>query len=109
MVAGSAHHNYKVPIKIARELVKDLNLSDLRKTITSTIGQYEHCHPEAVLNKASIAKRIVGVIKEYMARLLLDRYLLNWLSKNRLDLREIEGELRNGLVKKIQCKRYENE
>lgn len=70
--------------------------------IIGGIKTYIRIHGNKDIDTASLEKRITGAVKEYYARLLTDRYILDWLTVNRIDLGEVQGELRNGLINIIK-------
>ena len=104
-ISSHAHHNYKIPRDVAIDLIKDQSFSGLKKAIVGGIKSYTHVHGNKCIEGVdvlSLEKRITGAVKEYYARLLTDRYILDWLTVNRIDLGEIQGELRNGLINVIK-------
>jgi len=101
-ISSHAHHNYKIPKDVAIDLIKDQSFADLKKVIVGGIKSYMHTHGNSDIEILSLEKRITGAVKEYYARLLTDRYILDWLTVNRIDLGEIQGELRNGLINVIK-------
>lgn len=103
----NAHHNYKIPKDIAYKILKDHNFNDLQSTINGAIKSYMSVYKTDILF-ISLSKRILGALKEHFTRLLLDRFILNWLTQNRIDLSKIDGELRNGIIKCIQEQKENN-
>lgn len=101
-ISNNAHHNYKIPKDLTIELLQDQSFGDLKKVITGSIKSYIDCYGTGKIHIGSLEKRITGGIKEYYGRLLVDRYIVNWLTQNRVDLSEVEGELRNGLINIIK-------
>lgn len=102
-MARHAHHNYKIPYKDAHELADKMNLTNLKRSIKGGIKNYVDTYGDKIdLTKTSLEKRIAGAIQDYYARLLFDRYLINWLCENRIDLSTVNGELRNALMELIK-------
>jgi len=101
-ISSHAYHNYKIPKDVAVDLIKDQSFGDLKKVIIGGIKSYIHTHGNKDIDMLSLEKRITGAIKGYYARLLTDRYILDWLTVNRIDLAEVQGELRNGLINVIK-------
>ncbi len=81
---------------------------EMTRIVVGAIKSCKKIHPNG-LDGRSLVKRIVGNLKETFARLLFDRYLIDWLCKNRLDLSEINGELRIELFKLIKTMENNNE
>jgi len=101
-ISNSAHHNYKIPKDAAIELLQGQSFADLKKVIIGGIKDYINAHGNEKIKMLGLEKRITGAIKNYYVRLLADRYILDWLTVHRIDLNEIQGELRNGLINMIK-------
>lgn len=99
---NKAHKSYSIPLETVKQIIRNSSgVKDLDSIINGAIKSYIHCHGNDLTNKniTSLRKRIVGAFKEHYSRLILDRYIVNWLTTNRIDLSHVDGELRNGLVK----------
>lgn len=96
-----AHRNYTIPLEKAKRFNGNKQFPYLNKIISGAISAYKHAHGNTI-NERSLTKRIAGAIREGFVRLLADRYILNWLCSNRIDLSKLKGELRNALVDRIE-------
>lgn len=102
--------SYKLPRKDAEWIVKKyggmhfLHYGGLHGAILSGIRQFVADHKVIDLPNlnGSLAKRIALTLRDFFLRLLADKYLINWLAANRIDLNTIDGEFRRSLVERIK-------
>lgn len=92
---------YKIPREKAIELAGCLDLPNMTRCVVGGIKTFNEVYEYRPDTTGSLAKRIVHSIKHRYARLIVDRMIVDWLCKNRIDLSTIEGELRNYVVNRI--------
>lgn len=90
------HTNYKIPYKEAKKHINPYD-KNMQKIIAGAINSSLRAHNNHI-HISSLSKRIYGALREYYARLLMDRLFINYLSVNRIDLSKINGEFRMALL-----------
>ena len=99
--------SYTIPTKLALKIVEQktgksvVDYSGLHSPVIKAIRRFAKDHPEADFDRrysGSLCKRIIRSVSETYIRMLADKYILDWLGENRLDLSDIGGALRVGIA-----------